>query len=119
MKPEIFFQLLSDQTRLRCLVLLSEKKELCVCELVDILGIPQPKLSRHLSHLRKAGLILDRREKQWIYYRIHPEIISEIEEMLATITTVLKKQKPYTEDLEKLSPCCDKELCISNLDSCC
>ncbi len=46
--------------------------ELCVCHIVDVLGVPQPKVSRHLSYLRKAKLVLTRREGHWSYYRLAP-----------------------------------------------
>ncbi|MBL7650397.1 MAG: helix-turn-helix transcriptional regulator, partial [Candidatus Hydrogenedentes bacterium] len=46
--------------------------ELCVCHIVDVLGVPQPKASRHLAYLRRAGLVLARKEGQWSYYRLAP-----------------------------------------------
>ena len=66
-----FFQMLSDGTRLRCLVLLQSQGELCVCELTHALGIIQPKISRHLAALRDAGIVVDRRQGQWIFYRLN------------------------------------------------
>jgi ArsR family transcriptional regulator len=72
--PEILFQMLSDATRLRTLMLLAAEPELCVCELTHALNLPQPKISRHLAHLRESGLLLARREGQWMYYRIDPAL---------------------------------------------
>ena len=72
--PETLFQMLSDATRLRTLMLLAAEQELCVCELTHALNLSQPKISRHLAHLRENGLLLARREGQWMYYRIHPEL---------------------------------------------
>ncbi len=43
-----------------------------MCELMTALDLPQPKISRHLGQLRKAGLLLDRRQGQWVFYRLHP-----------------------------------------------
>jgi len=63
------FKALSDETRLRILNLLLER-ELCVCELVDALQMPQPRISHQLRILRDAGLILDRREGKWIIYAL-------------------------------------------------
>ena len=60
------FKACADETRLRLLVLLAER-ELCVCELVDILEMPQGKISRHLAVLRRADLVADRRDGTWIY----------------------------------------------------
>lgn len=66
------FKALADETRLLCLLLIEQEGELCVCELMAALALPQPKISRHLGQLRKAGLLLDRRQGQWVFYRIHP-----------------------------------------------
>jgi len=69
-----FFQLLSDDTRLRSLLLMQQEGELCVCELVHALGVIQPKVSRHLAALRDCGVVKDRRSGQWIYYQISPDL---------------------------------------------
>ncbi|MEK6248982.1 MAG: metalloregulator ArsR/SmtB family transcription factor [Planctomycetales bacterium] len=63
------FKALADETRLRILNLLC-RKELCVCQIVEVLEIGQSKASRHLAHLRHAGLVTDRREGLWIYYSL-------------------------------------------------
>ena len=64
------FKALADETRLQMLGLLLERGELCVCEFVEVLGITQSKASRHLRHLVNAGLLADRREAVWVYFRI-------------------------------------------------
>lgn len=74
MSPEMIFHALSDTTRLRCLLLLKQEAELCVCELTHALSLIQPKVSRHLAMLRESGLVSDRRMGQWIYYRLHPDL---------------------------------------------
>jgi ArsR family transcriptional regulator len=66
---EIFFQALADRTRLR-LINLMGSDELCVCFFVEVLGTNQPKISRHLAYLRRAGLVSARREGKWMHYRI-------------------------------------------------
>ena len=63
------FKALADETRLRILHLLC-RRELCVCQIVEVLGIGQSKVSRHLAHLRNAGLVNDRREGLWMYYSL-------------------------------------------------
>jgi len=68
------FKNLSDETRLRLVLLLREKGELCVCELTSLLKETQPKISRHLALLREKGLLLDRREGKWIFYRLSPHV---------------------------------------------
>lgn len=66
------FRAFSDRTRLRILSMLRRagQGELCVCEIVGVLGVPQPKASRHLAYLRRAGLVEARREGLWMYYRL-------------------------------------------------
>lgn len=63
------FKALADETRLRILALLFEG-ELCVCDLVALLRLPQSTVSRHLAYLRTSGLVCDRREGVWMYYRL-------------------------------------------------
>jgi ArsR family transcriptional regulator len=65
----MLFQALGDRTRLRVLNLLATG-ELCVCYFVEILGAPQPKISRHLAYLRRSGLVATRREGKWMHYRL-------------------------------------------------
>ncbi len=60
---------LADETRLRILALLA-RRELCVCQIAEVLDIGQSKASRHLAHLRNARLVSDRREGPWIYYSL-------------------------------------------------
>ena len=60
---------LSDETRLRIMNLLYEK-ELCVCDIMETLKITQTKASRHLSYLKNAGLVEDRKQAQWVYYSL-------------------------------------------------
>ena len=74
MDPITLFKALADETRLRCVILMFHQKELCVCELMVGLEESQPKISRHLAMLRKSELVQDRREGQWIYYQLHPEL---------------------------------------------
>jgi len=67
-----FFKLLSDEARLKILWLLFNHRELCVCDIMETLGVTQSKASRHLGTLRAAGLVIDRREGTWSYYSIRP-----------------------------------------------
>jgi len=68
--PVQFYKCLADETRLRCLLLIEQEEELCVCELMAALDEIQPKISRHLAQLRKCGLLHDRRQGQWVFYRL-------------------------------------------------
>jgi len=63
------FQALGDRTRLRILALLSTG-EVCVCHIHDSLDLPQPKVSRHLAYLRRAGLVDARKDGLWVHYRL-------------------------------------------------
>lgn len=74
MNPVQFFKCLSDETRLRCLLLIEREAELCVGELMLALDEIQPKISRHLAQLRKCNLLVDRRQGQWVFYRINPDL---------------------------------------------
>jgi ArsR family transcriptional regulator len=67
MKPELAFRALSEKPRLRLLGLLG-RGEVCVCDLMAALELPQPTVSRHLAYLKTAGLVTDRREGRWRYY---------------------------------------------------
>jgi ArsR family transcriptional regulator len=66
---EDVFKALADQTRLRILALLGSD-EVCVCNIHDTLGLPQPTVSRHLAYLRRTGLVDARREGVWMHYRV-------------------------------------------------
>ena len=66
---DLLFKALADRTRLRLINLMGDD-EICVCFLVEVLKTSQPKISRHLAYLRRAGLVAARREGKWIHYRI-------------------------------------------------
>jgi ArsR family transcriptional regulator, arsenate/arsenite/antimonite-responsive transcriptional repressor len=85
-------KIMSDKTRLTILGYLKEK-ELCVCDLVDLLGASQPGISQHLKKLRTAGFILERREGTWAYFRLN----TEIEPYLAHIIDAIPSQKSELE----------------------
>jgi ArsR family transcriptional regulator len=66
---ELLFRALADQTRLRLLNLMGDD-EVCVCFLVEALKLSQPKISRHLAYLRRAGIVASRRDGKWMHYRL-------------------------------------------------
>ena len=100
--PQEFFSLLSDETRLRCLLLLHKEKELCVCELSHVIGSIQPKISRHLSLLRKSGIVLDERRGQWVYYRLNERMGNWMKQVLASTRSDLINIEPYLSDSHRL-----------------
>ena len=99
---EEFFQSLADPTRLRCLLLLAREGELCVCELQHALDQPQPKISRHLATLRSAGLVRDRRDGQWIYYALHPDLPAWAQQTLAVAARGNAGNEPFARDRRRL-----------------
>ena len=75
-------KVLADPTRLQIVVFLAQR-ELCVCDLEALLGISQSMTSHHLGVLRRAGLLLQRREERdsrWVYYRLNPEAVESLRE---------------------------------------
>ena len=84
MNPVQFFKCLADETRLYCLLLIEREGELCVCELTQALQQIQPKVSRHLAMLRQHQLLLDRKQGQWVFYRINPELPAWAQAVLTT-----------------------------------
>ena len=95
------FKLLSDETRLRVVMLL-QQEELCVCQITGITGIAQPKVSKALSKLRDLGLVDDRRVDKFVYYKLKKQ-----EDLLSTITDhillTVKMHPVLKEDQKRLS----------------
>lgn len=102
MAPETVFSLLSDTTRLRCLSLIYQKKELCVCELTYALEMVQPKVSRHLALLKSSGLVADRREGLWILYRLQPNLPKWISHIFEITFKQIASNKQAQVDLQRL-----------------
>jgi len=107
-KADQFFKILGDLTRLRVLVLLSRDGELCVCELTHALGETQPKISRHLALLREAGIVLDRRQGQWVYYRLNPKLPGWALVVLAETAKGIAGQAPFNDDRRTLAQMPDR-----------
>ncbi len=98
--PTDVFKSLADDTRLRITLLITSAGELCVCELTESLQTSQPKISRHLSLLRTTGVLLDRRQGQWVYYRLHPELPAWVLSILQQ--TLEANQQWLADDLQRL-----------------
>jgi ArsR family transcriptional regulator, arsenate/arsenite/antimonite-responsive transcriptional repressor len=107
------FAALADRTRLRLLNLIAGR-EVCVCYMVEILRQSQPKISRHLAYLRKAGVVTARREGKWMHYRIrHPEDAAMIS-ILDTLLESLKSDREMQSDLTRLGrACCEPARFVS------
>ncbi|ETX09832.1 ArsR family transcriptional regulator [Marinomonas ushuaiensis DSM 15871] len=114
MNPTLFFKALADDTRLRCLLLITQSTELCVCELMAALDETQPKISRHLAQLRKSGLLTDRRQGQWVFYKLHVDLPEWAQQVLKTTlhsqTQWLQDNIKQLENMgsrpERLTVCC-------------
>jgi ArsR family transcriptional regulator len=106
---ERLFRALADTTRLRLLNLM-HGREICVCYLVEVLDLPQPKISRHLAYLRRAGVVSARREGKWMHYRLAPPASRHTARILETTLDSLSREAQMQRDLQKLnSACCGVE----------
>ncbi|KGP75008.1 ArsR family transcriptional regulator [Desulfosporosinus sp. Tol-M] len=88
------FKVLADKTRLRILGLLRER-ELCVCDLTEILAISQPGVSQHLRRLKQAGFVKERKGGQWVYYSLNTQH--------RLLSVLLEHLPQVSEDLERLA----------------
>ena len=95
------FKALGDETRLRIIALLAHG-ELCVCHIHDALDLPQPNISRHLAVLRAAGVVEDRREGHWVYYRLTSPADEIAESQLQHLTRTFASNDAVRRDLKKL-----------------
>ena len=92
------FQSLADPTRLRLLNLLTQTDEICVCEFVDALEVPQYNISRHLHVLAEAGWLADRRLGKWVYYRISDKLKPYQRSVLEAIERLRDERQDFKED---------------------
>src|SRR6202051_4787542 len=103
----LLFRALADPTRLRLLTLIADR-EICVCYFVEILGISQPKISRHLAYLRRAGIVAARRQGRWMHYRLVAPRDSAASSILKETLAHLRQQPDSKNELAKLnSACCE------------
>jgi ArsR family transcriptional regulator len=113
--PAFFFQALGDMTRLRLLNLMNGK-EVCVCYFVEILGQGQPKISRHLAYLRRAGIVAARREGKWMHYKIVVPKQAGAARILNETLSVLSEDKAMQSDLLRLTKACCAPQMLPALD---
>ncbi|WP_152224276.1 metalloregulator ArsR/SmtB family transcription factor [Pseudomonas sp. SCB32] len=104
--PTTVFKCLADDTRVRLMLLITREEELCVCELTCALDESQPKISRHLAQLRTCGLLVDRRQGQWVYYRLRPELPDWVRQVLSTALDANQHWlAPETKRLNAMGDC--------------
>ena len=101
-RVDLMFRAFSDRTRLRILNML-RGGELCVCHIVDVLGVPQPKASRHLAYLRKSGLVTARKQGQWSYYSLAPARTTFHQKLLDCLGCCFEDVPELTKDTKRLA----------------
>src|SRR5215475_3349966 len=105
---EMLFRALADRTRLRLLNLMGND-EVCVCYFVEILRTPQPKISRHLAYLRRAGVVDVRRQGKWMHYRIVEPADSQAAQVFKDVRSWLSHNAAMQKERSRLvSVCCTK-----------
>lgn len=109
----LLFKAFADPTRLRLLNLL-RAGEVCVCDLVAVIDAPQPKISRHLAYLRRAGLVQVRRQGLWMYYRLAEPRTDLHRKLIDCVGSCLGDLAQFKKDLASLPSedtaeerCCD------------
>ncbi len=107
---EILFRALADRTRLRLISLIGES-EVCVCFFVAILKSSQPKISRHLAYLRRAGIVATRREGKWMHYRLTEPPDKHAARIFREVRAALAEHPELQRDRDKLlQVCCATQL---------
>jgi DNA-binding transcriptional ArsR family regulator len=101
-KSAKIFKALGDETRLRLVnLLLRADEDVCVCEMVDALALPQYQISKHLTILKNAGMLQASRKGTWVYYRLDDEAPPFLREVLKVLGRHLKQQT-FVADATKL-----------------
>jgi ArsR family transcriptional regulator len=96
----VVFKALGEQTRVRIAMLLVGQ-ELCVCDLTEILRLPQSTISRHMTQLRQSKLVIDRRVGTWIHYRLADDKVAR--EISRLLENSFREMQPYKGDRERLA----------------
>ncbi len=107
------FKALSDDSRLRIINLLFYSGELCVCDIEEVMGFTQTKVSRHLAYLRKAGLVDDRKKGLWMLYSIAKPRNEEQKKVLDFLADLLRSDTVARRDAERLASRIRKGCCTT------
>ncbi|CAH1539427.1 Arsenical resistance operon repressor [Vibrio rotiferianus] len=102
MLPHQFFKLLSDETRVRCLMLVVREGETCVGDLAYALQESQPKISRHLALLRSNCILVDRRQGQWVFYQLSQQLPGWMQKLIDDLVASNCLKQEYQDDISRL-----------------
>ncbi|WP_162045363.1 metalloregulator ArsR/SmtB family transcription factor [Vibrio taketomensis] len=111
MLPHQFFKLLSDETRVRCLMLIMREDCLCVGDLTQALEESQPKISRHLAQLRSSGILVDVRQGQWVFYRRNPSLPGWMNKLIDDLVASNCLKTEYQQDIDRLNAIQQRPVC--------
>lgn len=103
--PELFFSALADKTRLRILNLLKDG-EVCVCFFAETLETNSPKISRHLSYLKRASLVSGRRDGKWMYYSLQKPKHKYAAQLFDSTMIMLENDPEMKSDRDRLIEFC-------------
>ena len=105
-----YFRALSEEIRLRIVMLLTHG-ELCVCDIMDVLGEPQSKISRHLSYLKHSGLVTGKRVGVWMHYMLTDTQDQTLDAQIAFMRERLSNLPPFREDMTKMEVLKEQKRC--------
>lgn len=111
MLPHQFFKLLSDETRVRCLMLIMREECLSVGELTHALQESQPKISRHLAQLRSSGMLVDVRQGQWVFYRLSDDLPGWMNKLIEDLVASNCLRTEYLQDIERIQAMSNRPVC--------
>lgn len=114
MNPTQFFKCLADDIRLKTVLLIANESEMCVCELMVALEDSQPKISRHLAQLKNCGILVARKQSQWVFYKINPLIAPWAMDVITLVSQQntefmrpnVKKLAAMGDRPERINTCC-------------
>lgn len=105
-----YFRALSEEIRLRIVMLLTHG-ELCVCDIMDVLGEPQSKISRHLSYLKHSGLVTGKRVGVWMHYMLTDTQDQTLDAQIAFMRERLSDLPPFEDDMAKMEALKEQKRC--------
>ncbi|MCJ7727468.1 MAG: metalloregulator ArsR/SmtB family transcription factor [Actinobacteria bacterium] len=104
---------LADENRIRILYLLNEKKDLCVCEIREIIGLSQPTISSHLKLLENNELVTFNKDGKWVNYSMNPDLNVKLKQMLNDIFSMIKTDSEVKKDRIRVYKIDRRNLCKS------